>query len=162
MDTTFQELIESSKARLESARADFAKLKKLAKMAAKTPKTKKPRRKSTQDPAVPRKPSGFAAPVPVSEEMYEFLKQFGVEHGTPIARTEVTRFITRHIKEHGLQNESFKLQIIPDASLAVILGTPEETLPDGTVGFTYKKLQRYISRHFPKRVVKDAVAVAEQ
>ena len=41
-----------------------------------------------------RKPSGFAAASPISEELCDFM---GKERGTSIARTEVTKFICSYI-----------------------------------------------------------------
>lgn len=112
------------------------------------------KQKKQKKPVNPdKKPSGFASPVVVSDELYTFLKQFGVEHGTPIARTEVTKFITSYIKAHELQHKERKMQILPDDALRVILGEPDHPDPEDPEKkiFVYKQLQRYITRHFPRK-----------
>jgi chromatin remodeling complex protein RSC6 len=118
---------------------------------------KSKKRKVPRDENNPRKPSGFAAPVLVSDEMYGFLKQYGVKKGDLIARTDVTKHITAYIKEHNLQNPEFRREIQPDATLSKLLGEPvehrdvnDESSPKV---FSYLKLQKYLSQHFPKKAV---------
>ena len=90
----------------------------------------------------PRPPSGFAKPGPITSELAEFL---GEEAGVELARTEVTRRITRYIKENDLQNPEAKREIIPDDDLRALLRLPEdETL-------TFFNLQKYMKIHFPKK-----------
>ena len=102
----------------------------------------------------PRKPSGFASPVTVSNAMYEFLANFGVEKNTPIARTEVTKHIHRYIKENNLQNESNKREILPNKVLQDLLGAPQEDTASGFAKcYNFLKLQSYMSQHFPKKQV---------
>lgn len=112
------------------------------------------KKRVVRDDAAPRKPSGFASPVVVSDELYSFLANFGVKKGDPIARTDVTRHITSYIKEHNLQNPEHRREIVPDATLKKIFGEPlEHKDPNDTSSpkvFTYLKLQKYLSAHFPK------------
>ena len=113
-------------------------------------KQKRVRRKSDK----PRKPSGFASPVTVSDAMYDFLANFGVEKNTQIARTEVTKYIHRYIKDNNLQNESNKREILPNKVLQNLLGEPkEDTLKGNVKCYNFLKLQSYMSQHFPKKVV---------
>ena len=44
-----------------------------------------------------RKPSGFAVPTKISPKLCDFM---GVEEGTKLARTEVTKYISKYIKEN--------------------------------------------------------------
>ena len=122
------------------------------------------KKRAVRDDANPRKPSGFASPVVVSDELYSFLANFGVKKGDPIARTDVTRHITSYIKEHDLQNPEHRREIIPDASLKKIFGEPlEHQDPNDTDSpkvFTYLKLQKYLSAHFPKSAATIAAAAA--
>lgn len=117
--------------------------------------SKRGKKKRVQRDDTNRKPSGFASPVVVSDELYSFLANFGVKHGEPIARTDVTRYITSYIKEHDLQNPEHRREIIPDATLKKVFGEPmEHKDPNDTnspLVFTYLKLQKYLSAHFPKR-----------
>ena len=95
------------------------------------------------DPNKPKKkPSGFAKPTHISTELESFL---GVESGTMLARTDVTKRITTYIKEHDLQNPANRREIRPDAKLGTILTLPEDNSP-----VTYFNLQRCIKTHFHK------------
>ncbi len=116
--------------------------------------SKKSKRKQSKDGA-PRKASGFASPVVVSDEMYAFLAPFGVEKGAPIARTDVTRFITSYIRDNNLQNPEYRREIVPNASLKKLLGPAEELKdsndPNSKKVYTYLRLQKYLSKHFPSK-----------
>ena len=101
-------------------------------------KKEKGRRKKTKSGAA-RKPSGFAKPAQVSAELCSFMQR---ELGTEIARTEVTQYIIKYIREHALQNTSNRRVIEPDAELMVLLGAQ----PGDEV--TYFNLQKYMNRHF--------------
>ena len=45
-----------------------------------------------------RKPSGFAVPTPISDELCDFMKR---PHGSQVARTEVTQYIITYIIVFG-------------------------------------------------------------
>lgn len=117
--------------------------------------SKKSRKKKVRDENSSRKPSGFASPVVVSDSLYEFLAPFGVNKGDPIARTDVTRYITTYIKDHDLQNPDHRREIVPDASLKKLFGPAMEPKDPNDANsplvYTYLKLQRYLSQHFPKK-----------
>lgn len=106
--------------------------------------TKRPKQRGgAVDPNKPKKkPSGFAKPTGISSELELFL---GVESGTMLARTDVTKRITTYIKEHDLQNPENRREIRPDAKLGTILTLPEDKSP-----VTYFNLQRCIKTHFHK------------
>jgi hypothetical protein len=132
----------------------------------KVKKTKAPR-----DFTKPKRATGFAEPVLVSSELYSFLvknkatmkdhtfvpsseadeaawPRLPVVSGVPVARTDVTSFISKYIKDHNLQNPEMKREIIPDASLKKIFANPNEPTP---ATYSYLQLQKYISHHFPKK-----------
>ncbi len=90
---------------------------------------------------VKRSPSGFAKPTNLSDELCDFL---GVEHGSAMARTIVTKHINEYIKKNKLQDEADKRHIVPDAKLKKIL-----SLKEGDK-LTYFNLQTYIKQHFRK------------
>jgi|GEM_PF-6430302 len=125
-------------------------------------KNKKKKRSASSDGTI-RKPSGFASPVVVSDSLYKFLEQFGVKHGDPIARTDVTRHITSYISEHKLQNPEFRREIVPDAVLKGLFGEPFELKNKGDANsplvYTYLQLQKYLSPHFPKKASSVAAEV---
>ncbi len=103
--------------------------------------TKKPKRSQSTKR---KEPSGFARPTDISDELAIFL---GVEPGLQLARTEVTKRITAHIKERKLQRESNKREIDLDKPGAEELKALLE--PDATL--TFFNLQRYLKKHFPKK-----------
>ena len=89
-----------------------------------------------------RKPSGFAVKSIISEDLRIFMN---IEKGEMCARTDVTKYLIKYIKENNLQKESDKRVIEPDEKLDSLIEVPEgETL-------TYFSLQKYMNRHFPKK-----------
>ena len=107
--------------------------------------------KKSSNPKKPRKPSGFALPVPVSEELCEFM---GLEHGSHIPRTDVTKRLMTYISENKLQNPEKKSIIIPDGPLLRILG---DEVKD--VLLTHFTIQKYINKHFLKRQLPATVEI---
>ena len=85
------------------------------------------------------KPSGFAKPSKVSDELCKFMNK---ETGTEIARTEVTQYIINYIKTNVLQSSENKKIIIPDDNLKQLLGV------ENNQELTYFNLQKYMNRHF--------------
>ena len=102
-------------------------------------RTKKP--KNTDPNRAKRAPSGFAKPALISNELCSFL---GVQSGTEMARTEVTKHLTTYIKEHNLQDQANKRKILPDSALQKLLNVS----PSDEV--TYFNLQKFMKVHFPK------------
>ena len=96
-------------------------------------KTTKPKVKTN------RKPSGFAKPSEVSNELCKFMRR---NTGTQIARTEVTQYLIQYIKENQLQFSENKKIILPDEKLKNLLGV------DGTTEVTYFNLQGLMNKHF--------------
>ena len=86
-----------------------------------------------------RKPSGFAKPSKVSNELCKFMNR---PEGSEIARTEVTQYLIKYIKEHSLQCSDNKKKIIPDESLVSLFGdTKGEEI-------TFFNIQRLMNKHF--------------
>ena len=133
--------------------------------------SKKNKKKAPRDYSKPRKATGFAGPVTVSEELYSFLiktkavmkdpsfepkndeeynswPRIPVKSGHPIARTDVTSHISKYIKEKNLQNPESKREILPDAILKKVFTNP--TLKEQPATFNYLKLQTYLNHHFIK------------
>ena len=110
-------------------------------------KNKKKRTRSNK----PQSPHGFTKPVHISEELSSFLK---VDKDTTIARPSVTREISNYVKQHELYDASNKSIFKADATLKKLLGEPlylvEPRKPELGVGYGYKNLQKYLSRHFLK------------
>jgi len=103
------------------------------------------RKKVPKDPNAPKKaPSGFAKPTKISAKLAAFL---GVSEGEMIARPDVTKGITKYVKDHKLQKEENK-RIIDltkpggDALVELL------KIPDGEE-LTFFNLQKYLKIHFP-------------
>lgn len=99
-------------------------------------------RRRVQDPTKKRKPSGFHKPGPVSDELCEFL---GIDKGTEIARTEVTKMLTKYIKAHDLQNPSDRRQILCNDDLKKLLRI------NGEQDVTFFNLQHLMKHHYPAK-----------
>lgn len=101
------------------------------------------RQRKPVDPNAPKRaPSGITKPAAVSDEICSFM---GVNKGTLVARTEVTKYITNYIKQNNLKDTSVPRKINPDSKLQSLLSVPNgETL-------TYFNLQKYLTKHFPKK-----------
>ena len=89
-----------------------------------------------------RKPSGFAVPTPISNELCDFMKR---PRGSKVARTEVTQYIIRYIKEHDLQYQQNRKIIKPNKDLRALLASKAKD------EVTYFNIQRYMNRHFEKK-----------
>jgi upstream activation factor subunit UAF30 len=158
MKQRFERLIKSRQDQMNDLKREIQELRKMQRdheHALKDAAKKTKKKKYQRDDANPRKPSGFASPVVVSDELYNFLSQFGVKKGDAIARTDVTRHITNYIKEKDLQNPEHRREIIPDAALNKLFGPAIEPKDpndqNSPLVYTYLKLQRYLSPHFPKK-----------
>ena len=103
-------------------------------------KKMKGRVKRVVDPNKP--PSGFAKPGPISDELTKFLS---LDKGELIARTEVTKRITKYCQERDLQKKEDKRTIHPDKTLKDLL-----RLKKGDE-LTFFNLQKYMKVHFPNK-----------
>ena len=90
-----------------------------------------------------RAPSGFVKPTKITAELADFL---GKEHGTLMARTDVTKQMTAYIRKNNLQDKANGRIILPDAKLQKLLKITK------TDSLTYFNLQKYMSPHFEKSV----------
>ena len=86
-----------------------------------------------------KRPSGFAIPSKVSKELCHFM---GKEEESEIARTDVTKYISKYIKDKRLQNPENKRVILPDDKLKKLLSI---TIDDE---LTYFNIQKYMNKHF--------------
>ena len=119
--------------------ADVRKLQKNVARQVRESSKKNKKRRAAGDSKRP--PSGFAKPTLISDSLCQFL---GVESGTMMARTEVTKHLTKYIKAHELQDQANKRIINCDTALAGLLNVK----PSDEV--TYFNLQRYMKPHFPQ------------
>ena len=96
--------------------------------------------KKETKPKKPRKKSGFALPVTLSDALCEFMD---CEKGTKRARTQITKYLNLYIDENNLKNPENKRIIVPDAKLRKLLGDEIEG-----VELTYFTIQKYMNKHF--------------
>ena len=108
-----------------------------------TKELKNVRSKIKKKKDIQRKPSGFATPSMISNELCKFM---GKEPNSKIARTEVTKFIIQYIKDKELQYKENKKIIVPDDKLSKLLGVEN----DNQIVITYFNIQRYMNKHFIK------------
>jgi chromatin remodeling complex protein RSC6 len=105
-------------------------------------RVKKDQEKQKKTKQQRKKPnSGFAKPTKISDQLCEFM---GIDSGTELARTEVTKYIHEYIKKNSLQVESNKTLIIPDSNLKNLLALED----DLTNEIHFFSLQKYMNKHF--------------
>ena len=105
---------------------------------------KKPRKSN-------KSPSGFAKASRITPELSKFMSR---ESGVDVARTEVTQFIIKYIKEHNLQKIDNRRVINADDNLKELLGLSDVD------ELTYFNLQKYMNKHFHSK--KDEIEIKEQ
>jgi chromatin remodeling complex protein RSC6 len=98
--------------------------------------------KKETKPKKPRKKSGFALPVSISDDLCEFME---LEKGSKVARTQVTQYLSSYIKDNNLINPENKKIIVPDAKLTKLLG---DDISD--IELTYFNIQTFMNKHFLK------------
>jgi chromatin remodeling complex protein RSC6 len=80
-----------------------------------------------------RKPSGFAKPQRLSNELCEFLN---IENNSKMSRTEVTKKLIKYIKDNNLHESN---KILLDEKLDVLF--------DGS-DITFFTLQKHMNKHY--------------
>lgn len=143
-DAEFTEVKDALKSALEIIKGLNTKVNALEKRVARDRKVMnkkmKGRVKRVVDPNKP--PSGFAKPGPISEELAKFLK---LGKDELIARTEVTKRITKYCQEKNLQKPEDKRTIHADKTLKDLL-----RLKKGDE-LTFFNLQKYMKVHYPNK-----------
>jgi len=89
-----------------------------------------------------KQPSGFANPTKISKELCTFME---LPDGSERARTVVTKYIIKYIKDNNLQDPKNKKIIKPNNKLQTLLEVKTNEDP-----LTYFNIQRYMNKHFLK------------
>lgn len=89
------------------------------------------------------KPGGFTKPLKISEQMCLFL---GVDKGTMMARTNVSKKLNEWIRDNKLQYEQDRRIIIPNEALLKLFS---EDYVDGCK-LDFFTMQKYIKHHYIK------------
>lgn len=163
---------------LKGQTQELRKLQKEHEFIVKSVSNKNKKKKLPRDFSKPRRSTGFAEPVIVSDQLYLFLvktkatmkdttfipsnqeeynnwPRLLVKSGKPVARTDITSHISKYIKDHNLQNPNERREIILDSTLRKIFSEatePSKRDPTKLV-YTYLKLQKYINHHFVKKQI---------
>ena len=135
---SFTESIKTLTSSLNRLKADFKILEKHVLREAKTMDKVNAKRNKNKGS---RAPSGFVKPAAISSELAKLL---GVDQGTKMARTDVTKMITSYVKENGLQASDNGRKIVPDAKLKALLNVTDKE------EVTYFNLQKFMKHHFVK------------
>lgn len=100
--------------------------------------------KRVVDPENPRKPGALEKPVPISDELAEFL---GLNKGEMYSRQTITLNINKFVKDNDIQNPENRRYILLDSEagqkLKTLLRDPDQPL-------TFFNIQRYLKPHYPK------------
>ena len=106
----------------------------------------KPRKKKepVDGEDVVKRKNVFEVPVPVSDELCDFL---GVTRGEMCSRQFVTNSITKYVKDNELQNPENKRYILLDTTDA---GRKLNDLLAPDQPLTFFNMQRYLKPHYPK------------
>uniref|UniRef100_A0A6C0LD12 DM2 domain-containing protein n=1 Tax=viral metagenome TaxID=1070528 RepID=A0A6C0LD12_9ZZZZ len=102
------------------------------------------KQKRVVNPDIPRKLGALEKPVPISEELAEFL---GLTKGEMYSRQKVTQGVNKFIKDNDIQNPENRRYILlesePGLKLKSLLRDPDQPL-------TFFNIQRYLKPHYPK------------
>jgi len=89
-----------------------------------------------------KNPSGFANPTKISTKLCKFMD---LPDGSERARTDVTKYIIKYIKDNNLVDPKNAKIIKPNNKLQSLLDMKEHADP-----LTYFNIQRYMNKHFLK------------
>lgn len=102
------------------------------------------KQKRVLNPDVPRKLGALEKPVPITDELAEFL---GFEKGEMRSRQQVTQTINKFVKDNDLQNPENRRYILLESEAGLKLKT---LLRDPDQPLTFFNIQRYLKVHYPK------------
>ena len=102
------------------------------------------KQKRVVNPDVPRKLGALEKPVPITEELAEFL---GLTKGEMYSRQQITQGVNKFVKDNDLQNPENRRYILLESEaglkLKALLRDPDQPL-------TFFNIQRYLKVHYPK------------
>lgn len=107
-------------------------------------KGSKKREKKVVDPDTPRKLGALEKPVPITDELADFL---GIAKGELYSRQFITKSINSYVKDNDIQNPENRRYILLESEaglkLKALLRDPDQPL-------TFFNIQRYLKVHYPK------------
>lgn len=102
------------------------------------------KQKRVVNPDVPRKLGALEKPVPISEELAEFLD---FAKGEMYSRQRVTQAVNKFVKDNDLQNPENRRYILLESEAGLKL---KSLLRDPDQPLTFFNIQRYLKVHYPK------------
>jgi len=102
------------------------------------------KQKRVVNPDVPRKLGALEKPVPISDELSEFL---GLTKGEMYSRQQITQSINKFVKDNDLQNPENRRYILLESEAGLKL---KSLLRDPDQPLTFFNIQRYLKVHYPK------------
>lgn len=104
------------------------------------------KQKRVVNPDTPRKLGALEKPVPISEELAEFL---GLTKGEMYSRQQVTQGVNKFVKDNDLQNPENRRYILLESEAGLKL---KSLLRDPDQPLTFFNIQRYLKVHYPPNV----------
>lgn len=143
----FATKLHNSTIQLNALRTEFKQLEKqLLKDIKVLQKSKGKKNKSTSGN---RKPSGFTCPTLISNELAAFL---GKPDGVEMARTEVSKELTKYINDNRLKDPANGRNILPDDKLVTLLKIGKDDK------LNIFNIHRFMKPHFTKAAVAATVS----
>jgi len=102
------------------------------------------KQKRVVNPDTPRKLGALEKPVPISEELAEFL---GLTKGEMYSRQQVTQYVNKFVKDNDLQNPENRRYILLESEAGLKL---KSLLRDPDQPLTFFNIQRYLKVHYQK------------
>lgn len=96
------------------------------------------------DPDTPRKLGALEKPVPITDELADFL---GLTKGENYSRQQVTQSVNKFVKDNDLQNPENRRYILLESEAGLKL---KSLLRDPDQPLTFFNIQRYLKVHYPK------------
>jgi chromatin remodeling complex protein RSC6 len=139
--STMTELLDTL---MKTSKSLTTEMKALTKDVNKLRLSKGKKQKRVINPDVPRKLGALEKPVPITEELAEFL---GLTKGELYSRQQVTQGINKFVKDNDIQNPENRRYILLESEaglkLKALLRDPDQPL-------TFFNIQRYLKVHYPK------------
>jgi chromatin remodeling complex protein RSC6 len=107
-------------------------------------KTGNKKQKRVINPDVPRKLGALEKPIPISDELSEFL---ALNKGEMYSRQQITQSINKFVKDNDLQNPENRRYILLESEAGLKL---KSLLRDPDQPLTFFNIQRYLKVHYPK------------
>lgn len=139
--SSFVKIIDSIsllKMQLSEVQNNIRSIEKKVKKELKTVERAKKKREAT---SLTKGPTGFARPMIITSELCDFI---GVDKGTAISRTNVTKLLATYIEENNLKNRNSKNKIIPNDNLRQLLKLSK----DDEQNLTFFNMQKHLNKHF--------------